>query len=822
MVSTVSQYAMYDGMATTINNKVVKEDGRGSSSLHLSTCSICYGPLRDAKVLPCLHSFCKNCLQTVMSKADNGHGLTCPTCHYEAALSNGDIDGLPSDMFMDKILDSILPTTVGNHNDDYHTTNATVHTSVVTTTPLDMRPLSQLKCSHCQYGVLASSRCQVCSEFLCNNCVIDHQRLRLTRNHFIVPLHDYQQPRSVESKKYEKVVRSPVLCQYHDNTPLSHYCETCSTPVCQRCFDDDYKIEAKEERFPDVELLPSLNHKDHIIGELQQRVENCLPTVCRALTEALSGIDELEAAIAQSQDMTERIENRCHNITNLIRSTFRRHMVALEERERELVRRVEKIRQVKGKMLRLQTEKLKADLTTAASTCRKVERVLQDGNLIEVLNCKDAIISQINDLRNSKCQLQPHEDDNVTFAPPDSALLTALTCSGNVTSSAYAPLTIASGDGTIRAITGKMAYFTIQARDHHGDPCRIGGDPINVLVQAPDSTLYCANVSDQENGTYLVSYRPMVEGNHIVSVTVRGTHINNSPYTVCVRNGRNYLNIGAPVKVFGGEGEDDGKLCRPWGVTVNPDGYIIVADRSNNRIQIFNPDGTFLRKFGVPGQRNGQFDRPAGVATNGRGQVVVADKDNHRIQIFTFEGEFCLKFGEKGNKNGQFNYPWDVAVNSKDQILVSDTRNHRIQLFSPDGLYLNKYGFEGALWKHFDSPRGVAFNNEDNIVVTDFNNHRLLVVNSDFKTARFLGTEGSNNGQFLRPQGVTIDPEGNIIVADSRNHRIQVFSSNGNFLCKFGSNGINDGCLDRPSGIAVTPEGLIIVVDFGNNRLQIF
>jgi len=58
-----------------------------------------------------------------------------------------------------------------------------------------------------------------------------------------------------------------------------------------------------------------------------------------------------------------------------------------------------------------------------------------------------------------------------------------------------------------------------------------------------------------------------------------------------------------------------------------------VADRSNNRIQIFNSDGSYSHKFGTSGSKPGQFDRPAGVAVDNKGHIVVVDKDNHRVQV---------------------------------------------------------------------------------------------------------------------------------------------------------------------------------------------
>ncbi len=539
--------------------------------------------------------------------------------------------------------------------------------------------------------------------------------------------------------------------------------------------------------------------------------------------DANVGIKSINESIQMTQMMMSRVEVRSQAAANEVRTTTRQLMVALEEREQYLLRRIEETRQVKGTVLSLQMDELKHGLSHLGSIVDYTTKSLETGTDVDVLNLRDKIVVDMKRTQHLPNFLLPHEDDNIVFTPPDTALHTAISQLGFVSSSAFAPLCVATGDGLKRALRGKPAMFMIHSKDHHGDVRLVGGDQFEVLVSCPSSgALYRPEFLDRQNGTYTVSYRPQSEGPHIISVTLRSKHIKDSPFTVQVRKGRNYNIVGPMITQFGGEGETNGLLCRPWGVCTNKDGFIITADRSNNRIQVYTPDGKFHHKFGSAGSRNGQFDRPAGVAVDNQQRTIVADKDNHRIQLFTFDGTFIFKFGEKGGKNGQFNYPWDIAVNQEGHILVSDTRNHRVQLFNSEGQFLNKYGFEGALWKHFDSPRGVCFNNDGHMVVTDFNNHRLLVINPDFQSARFLGTEGSANGQFLRPQGVVIDQEGNIIVADSRNHRIQVFQSNGNFLCKFGTHGTGPGQMDRPSGICVSPDGFIIVVDFGNNRIQIY
>ena len=668
------------------------------------------------------------------------------------------------------------------------------------------RPITANRmCSSCDEGSRATSRCKDCNEYLCDNCVRAHQRVRLTKDHFIVRLAlDSTSTKLHPSPSLIQPVseRPPSFCDLHDQEILRLYCDTCAQAICREC--------------------TMIDHIGHSFIYLQDAVESAKTVTIKLLADAKAGMKAIEEGIQVTQTMAEQMELRAQAVAKEVRTTLRRHMTALEERERELLRRVEKIRQVKGKSLHYQIDELRHGLVQLSTTVDSVEEALRSGTDVDVLHTKEVIVSDMQSMRHLRGYLQPHEDDNVLFTPPDTALHTAISQMGFISSSAFAPYCSATGDGLKRALRGKLAMCMIHSKDHHGDARVVGGDPVEVIVQSPEGALYRADILDRQNGTYAVSYRPQTEGKHNISITIRGNQIQESPFTVHVRSGRNFASIGAMRVEFGGEGDTDGKLCRPWGVCTNRDGYIIVADRSNNRVQVFTPHGKFHHRFGSAGSRNGQFDRPAGVACDNQGRVIVADKDNHRLQIFTFEGTFMSKFGEKGNKNGQFNYPWDVAISPEGKILVSDTRNHRIQLFSSDGQFINKYGFEGALWKHFDSPRGVCFNNDGHVVVTDFNNHRLLVINPDFQSARFLGAEGSGNGQFLRPQGVTIDQEGNIIVADSRNHRIQVFQPNGNFLCKYGIPGSGPGQLDRPSGICMSPEGLIIVVDFGNNRIQIF
>ncbi|XP_018556964.1 E3 ubiquitin-protein ligase TRIM71 [Lates calcarifer] len=798
-----------------------------SSSSHTSSSSS--QTTRRLHVLPCLHAFCRQCLEGQRSPGDPLK-LRCPTCDQKVSISEAGVDSLPSSNFLfSNLLDVVVSSEeqIQNKNGHHHRGGLGGGSSGFHHPHgglLHPHHLGEPQCSSCDEENPATSHCLDCQEYLCDNCVRAHQRVRLTKDHFIERLGENLhlgrvnansntgQP-GVSVSLAQSLQNNFALlslfqdrmsfCQHHDSEVFLFFCETCSVPICREC--------------------SAGRHMGHTFVYLQDAVQDCRAITIQLLADAQQGRQAVQLSMEKVQAMAEQVEIKAKVVQTEVKALVLRHKKALEERECELLWKVEKIRQVKAKSLYLQVEKLHQSLTKLDSTIAAVSQVLDEGRHLDVLLARERMLTQIHELKALRGLLQPQEDDRFMFTPPDQTLYIAIQSMGLISSGSFAPVTKAHGEGLKSALRGKPATFSVIGYDHDAEPRLSGGDTVSAIVMSVgDGNLSAAEVTDHQNGSYTVSYIPKCEGEHLVSVLVCNQHIQGSPFKVMVKSGRSYGSLGSQVSSFGCEGEGDGQLCRPWGISVDKEGYVVVADRSNNRIQIFKPCGAFHHKFGSLGSRPGQFDRPAGVACDSQRRIIVADKDNHRVQVFTFEGQFLLKFGEKGTKNGQFNYPWDVAVNSEGKILVSDTRNHRVQLFAPDGSFLNKYGFEGALWKHFDSPRGVAFNHEDHLVVTDFNNHRLLVIRPDCQSARFLGSEGTGNGQFLRPQGVAVDQENRIIVADSRNHRVQVFEPNGNFLCKFGTQGSGFGQMDRPSGVAVTPDGVIVVVDFGNNRILKF
>lgn len=88
-------------------------------------------------------------------------------------------------------------------------------------------------------------------------------------------------------------------------------------------------------------------------------------------------------------------------------------------------------------------------------------------------------------------------------------------------------------------------------------------------------------------------------------------------------------------------GWDEGHFNRPTQVAVLPDGSFYVADGYvNSRVAKFDGDGNFLFEWGEAGEGPGQFDNPHGITLGPDGNLLVSDRENSRVQIFDLEGNF--------------------------------------------------------------------------------------------------------------------------------------------------------------------------------------
>ena len=123
----------------------------------------------------------------------------------------------------------------------------------------------------------------------------------------------------------------------------------------------------------------------------------------------------------------------------------------------------------------------------------------------------------------------------------------------------------------------------------------------------------------------------------------------------------------------------------PANVAVSPSGEIYVCDGYGNaRVHKFSPDGTLLLSWGEPGYGPGQFRISHGIWVDKQERVLVADRENNRIQIFNSQGEFLSQWTNLYR-------PTDIFIDDEGIVYVTEF-NARLSIFTIDGELLARFG----------------------------------------------------------------------------------------------------------------------------------
>ena len=170
---------------------------------------------------------------------------------------------------------------------------------------------------------------------------------------------------------------------------------------------------------------------------------------------------------------------------------------------------------------------------------------------------------------------------------------------------------------------------------------------------------------------------------------------------------------------MGNEGQ--GALSLPWGLAVDSDDNVYVADFGNDCVKKFSGDGEFLARFGESGRGDGQFTRPASVAVDRDGFIYIADWGNERVQVLDAQGNFVIKLRGEGTIS-------EWAANflniNREEAAARATANLEMDI---DYVVDDPHEESSHIEKYFWCPSSVRLDSRGYLYVTETNRHRIQV-----------------------------------------------------------------------------------------------
>jgi outer membrane protein assembly factor BamB len=248
-------------------------------------------------------------------------------------------------------------------------------------------------------------------------------------------------------------------------------------------------------------------------------------------------------------------------------------------------------------------------------------------------------------------------------------------------------------------------------------------------------------------------------------------------------------------------------LSRAADMDIGPDGNLYVVDY-RPMVSVISPDGRLIRNWGRAGSGDKEFDfavpnldGAAHIAVGRDGLVYVSDGGNRRVQVFTPEGNYLRQFGNRGAEGDPLLVAWDLGVDDGGNVYVIDGGLAALTKFDREGALEWLVGGMGSSDPELKSlGHGVKFDPAGHLWIANDDGGRLIAIDTDGHEVDTFGETGSRPGQFAAPCGLNFDLAGNLYVYNCVGGRIQVFDPQHRLI------GLWDGPVDdRRQSFAFAP-----------------
>ena len=454
-------------------------------------CPVCqehFSQINEPKILKCLHTFCKTCLEAWI-RQHRERQLSCPTCRQITECPNSNINSLPSNLFYKQIMEIMEAYSGQGEEDSPH-------------------------CGLCGEKKALKFYCFECNSFLCNDCVGVHKKGKIFSGHHVKDIGNF------ESSDMNDYARRSNYCKTHIKE-IRFYCERCQSCICIEC--------------------AILEHQDHNKISLDQGLENIKSEIgikVHGVQETWSRLRNYKVSLEKRR---RKVDTSIEEATKEVKRVAERFILLIRQHEASVTEKLTAQRQAfkgafDGQMSKLDGKMMEIDSTLAFS-----EDILLRNNLPEILNVKSVLQGRLQEL---SLPSQFFEGvlklgcSGVKYVQSDVSLLRNIP-GKLVTSNTEPSLTVAEGQNLTRGVVGADCTFTVTTKNAAYETTYCEIDEVHAKITSLTGREKIGTVvTDLKDGRYSVSYIPTTPGEFTVAIEVAGNPIIGSPFKLIVVKGR--------------------------------------------------------------------------------------------------------------------------------------------------------------------------------------------------------------------------------------------------------------------------------------------
>ena len=576
-------------------------------------------------------------------------------------------------------------------------------------------------------------------------------------------------------------------CPKHSHEKLKYYCPLHDELVCADCL-------ALEPRHQ--------GHRHTRADALAEEYRSSLQSQLQPLQEMLQNSrDALQTMESRRKEITENGDS----VRETIKTAIARLHTSLETREQELFIEADKLTQQKLKHHDAHQSYLDGLTSELAHVVTSVTQSTTDNSsniLYHHKRLSDWVLEVTRKFQSlPKEVFLPLQGANMSFTI-NAALMDTCRKVGTVNERQADPLRCYIDESAMNSITvNQPAVLQLITNSSDGKPYTNHINGIKVELIALDTNKPTSVTIEQDvamGHQYNLTFTPTEVGEHLVTVKIGSTAVNNCPLSVMVGSVVSGTLVG-----------DIKGVLQPYGLTLMENREVVVVENGKDCVTIFRQDGKQLRS--ITGKGKQKLNRPRGVAILPSNELLITDDDG--LKSVTLEGKHMTLVGKLGSGQLEFSTPGGIALDSDGKIYVCDTFNGRLQVLNSDLSFCQYFGTDLQMGK-LGAPYDITFSKSGRFYIADYSEHSIKIFSP---TGKFIGqiTEKANGDILKNPVSVHINSNDHLLVGEEKIPGISVFDYNGKYLSSIAVK------VAGAYGITSDTQGQTYISDRTNRRVQI-